>query len=99
MDELSKVEKSFDGAVELMVREQFINVCSKNLSAYLNERNLKTLDKLVILVEHYLMAHDKKLSSKVVMAKRGDTREFRRGRSPESFRAVVRCCRCDDEGR
>ena len=28
--ELSKVEKSFDGAVELMVHEQFTNACPKD---------------------------------------------------------------------
>ena len=95
--ELSLVEKSLDGVVELMVREQFTNACSKDLSVYLNERSPKTLDGLVILAEQYLMAHDKKLSSKDVKARQGDTRGFGRGKSPESFRAVVRC-RCGGEG-
>ena len=44
------------------------------------------------------MAHDKKLSSKDVMARRGDTRRFGKGKSPESFRAAVRCHRCGGEG-
>ena len=52
------MEKSFDGAVELMVREQFTNGCSKDLSVYLNERSPKTLDELVIVAKQYLMAHD-----------------------------------------
>ena len=95
--ELSEVEKSFDGAVELMVREQFANACSQDLSVYLNEKSPKTLDELVILAEQYLMAHDK-LSSKDVMARLGDTCRFGRGKSPESFRAVVRCYRCGGEG-
>ena len=43
---LAKVEKSFDGVVELMIREQFTNVCPKELSVYLNERSPKTLDEL-----------------------------------------------------
>ena len=46
----------------------------------------------MILAKHYLMAHDKKLSSKDVMARRGDAREFGRGKSPEC------CCRWGDEG-
>ena len=92
------MEKSFDGVVELMVRERFTNACSKDWSVYLNERNPKTLDVLVILAEQYLTAHDKKLSSKDVMARRGDTRGLGRGKSPESFRAVVRCYRCGGEG-
>ena len=44
---LAKVEESFDGVVELMVREQFTNACPKELSVYLNERSPKTLDELV----------------------------------------------------
>ena len=46
---LAKVEESFDGVVELMVREQFINACPKELSVYLNERSPKTLDELATL--------------------------------------------------
>ena len=96
--ELPKVEKSFDGAMELIIHEQFTEACPKDLSVYLNERRPKTLDELVILAEQYPMAHDKKLSSKDVMAIRGDTRGFGRGKSPESFRAIVRCYRCGGEG-
>ena len=48
------MEKSFDGAVELMVREQFTNARSKDLSVYLNDKSPKTLDELVILAEQYL---------------------------------------------
>ena len=92
------MEKPFVGAVELMVREQFTNACSKDLSVYLNERSPKTLDVLAILAEQFLMAHDKKLSSKDMMARRGDTRGFGREKSPESFRAAVRCHRCGGEG-
>ena len=60
---LAKVEESFDGVVELMVREQFTNVCPEELSLYLNERSPKTLDELVTQAEQYLMAHNKKLFS------------------------------------
>ena len=92
------MEKSFDGAVKLMVREPFINACSKDLSVYLNERSPKTLDKLVVLADQHQMAHDKKLSSKDVMARREDTRGLKREKSPESFRALVCCYRCGSEG-
>ena len=78
--ELLQVEKSFGGAVELMMRQQFTNACSKDWSVYLNERSPKTLDELVILAKQYLMAHDKKLSSKDVIYegiwKRKKSRKF-----------------------
>ena len=51
---LAKVEESFDGVVELMVREQFTNECPKKLSVYLNEKSPKTLDELVTWAEQYL---------------------------------------------
>ena len=38
---LAKVEESFDGVVELVVREQFSNACPKELSVYLNEKEPK----------------------------------------------------------
>ena len=40
------------------------------------------------------MANDMNLSSKDVVARRGDTKGLGRGKSPESFRAVVRCYSC-----
>ena len=45
------------------------------------------------------MAHDKKISSKDLMARQRETstKEFRRGKSPESFRGVVHCYRCGSE--
>ena len=95
---LSKVEKSFDGAVELMVCKQFTNACSKDLSVHLSERSSTMLDELVMLAEQYLMAHDKKLSSNDVMARRGDTRGFGRGKSLKSFCAAVCCYCCGGEG-
>ena len=61
--QVGKVEECFDGVVELMVREQFTNACSKKLAVYLNERSPKTLDELVTWAEQYLICHNKKLSS------------------------------------
>ena len=40
---LAKVEESFDGVVELMVRKQFTNARPRELSMHLNERSPKTL--------------------------------------------------------
>ena len=51
--ELSKTEKSFAGVVDLLVQEQFTNSCSKDLSVYLLERNLKSLKELAKLAEQY----------------------------------------------
>ena len=93
---LAKVEKSFDGVVELMVREQFTNVCPKELSVYLNERGPKTLDELVTWAEQYLMAHNKKLSSS--QSRREDVKNGSRGGNLERPRSAVQCFRCGGKG-
>ena len=82
---LAKVEESFDGVVELMVREQFTNACPKELSVYLNERSPKTLDELVTWAEQYLMAHNKKLSSS--QSRREDVKNGSRGGNLDRPRA------------
>ena len=86
---LAKVEKSFDGVVELMVREQFPNACPKELSVYLNERGPKTLDELVTWAEQYLMVHNKKLSSS--QSRREDVKNGSREEKSERPRSALQC--------
>ena len=93
---LAKVEESFDGVVELMVREQFTNACQKELSVYLNERSPKTLDELVTWAQQYLMAHNKKFSSS--QSRREDVKNGSRGENSERPRCAVQCFRCGGEG-
>ena len=93
---LAKVEESFDGVVELMVREQFTNACPKELSVYLNERSLKTLDELVTWAEQYLMAHNKKLSSS--QSRQEDVKNGSRGGNSDRPRSALQCFRCGGEG-
>ena len=93
---LAKVEESFDGVVELMVREQFTNACSKELSVYLNERSPKTLDELVTWADQYLIAHNKKLSSS--QSRQEDVKNGSRGGNSERPCSAVQCFRCGSEG-
>ena len=60
---LSDVESSFEGVVELMVKEQFLNSCSKELSVHLMEWKHQSLREFAAITENYLTAHDMKLSS------------------------------------
>ena len=97
-EKLAKVEESFDEVLELMVREQFTNVCSKELSVYLNERSPKTLDELATWAEQYLMAHNKKLSSKNAIGRGENLNVDESERSPERPRELLKCYRCRREG-
>ena len=90
---LYKVKESFGGVVELMVRNQFTNVCPKELSVYLNERSSKTLNELATWANQYLMAHNKKLSSKD-STRIGENLNFvENERSPERPRGLLNCYR------
>ena len=60
--ELSEVDDLFAGVVDLLVREQFTNSCSKDLSVYLKERSPRDLDNFANMAEQYLVAHNKRLS-------------------------------------
>ena len=65
--ELAKVEQTFMGVVDLIVREQFTSSCPKDLSIWLKQSNPKTLNELSRLADQYLAARNQKLSSKEVI--------------------------------
>ena len=93
---LARVKESFDGVVELMVREQFTNMCPKALSVYLNERIPKILDKLVTWAEQYLMAHNKKFFSSQL--RREDVKNGSTGGNSKRPPSAVQCFQCGGEG-
>ena len=65
--ELAKVEQTFMGGVDLIVREQFISSCSKDLSIWRKQSNPKFLNELSRLADQYLAARNQRLSSKGVI--------------------------------
>ena len=58
--ELSEIEKSFEGFQELILREQFLHSCSKDLAVFLRERKLRKLDEICSAAENYRDAHPEK---------------------------------------
>ena len=61
MVELSDTEQSFKGMKDLIVEEQFINSCPKELAVHLLERAPETLDKMAKIADQYLEAHGRHL--------------------------------------
>jgi hypothetical protein len=55
--ELAKIEKTFEGIMTLIVREQYFTTCSKLLELFLRERAVTDLDELAKLAEQYEDAH------------------------------------------
>ena len=48
---------NFDALVDLIVKEQFIDTCSKDLAMYLLEGGPKCLIELTTCAQKYLIAH------------------------------------------
>ena len=61
--ELSDTERTFDGLKNLIVKEQFIESCPKDLAIHLQERAPETLAKIAKIADQYLEAHGKYLFS------------------------------------
>jgi len=55
--ELAKVTKSYEGLKTLIVQEQYLSTCSKEMAMHLREGKLKTLTKLGDVAENYVEAH------------------------------------------
>lgn len=87
--ELAEAEKTYDGLKTLIVKEQYINICSKELATFLRERKPKDLRELGVLAEQYLEAHSSQSFTKA---------ERRRFRSPTKRKPSEgdqrRCHRC-----
>ena len=61
--ELSNTERSFEGLKDLIVKDQFIGSCPKELAIHLRERAPETLVQIAKIADQYLEAHGKHLFS------------------------------------
>ena len=60
---LAKTPHTFEGLKDLMIREQFLQSCSIDLSVFLKERSAETLTEMTELAEKYIEAHGSSLHS------------------------------------
>ena len=94
--ELSKTTESFEGLRDLIVKEQFINSCPKELAVHLHERAPENLDKIARIADQYLEAHGKHLFNPVKNeAPETDDDESEKTLSDSS---TVRCFKCKGRG-
>jgi hypothetical protein len=54
--ELSEIGSGFEELKDLLIREQFIQVCSTDLSLFLRERKPRNIEEVVTLAEWYIVA-------------------------------------------
>ena len=62
---LSKTPNTYEGMVELLLKEQFINTCGHHLSMFLREREVESLLELTSIAERYLDARNQTLADTV----------------------------------
>ena len=100
--ELSKTGHTYEELKDLLLREQFINACDKDLCVYLEERGAKDVQEMAHLAQSYLKAHggfmvrgDREVKSRFGRQERDRDRKsnFDQNRKP-----VVTCYRCKKTG-
>ena len=66
--ELGEITKTYDGLSDLLLREQIISGCGKDLALYLKERKPSTVQDMTRLADRYVEAHrrlESEISSKI----------------------------------
>ena len=87
--ELAKAEKSFDGLKMLIVQEQYLSTCPKEMAMHLKERKPHTIKDLGEVAENYIEAH----STDIVFGI--DPRQHR----VRNLQSDTRCCyNCGGKG-
>ena len=90
--------QNFDALVDLIVKEQFINACSEDLSMYLLERGPKDLVELTTWAQKYLIAHKEHLgkSKATVQPRRADQKKMTQSKpdSSQGRQRSLQCYRC-----
>ena len=73
--ELGKVDETYEGLKDLILREQFLTVSNRNLVLFLKERKIKSIKEMVELSEQYNEAHSvSDASFRQSLTNRTDTR-------------------------
>jgi len=62
--DMAQIDHDFISLVVLLVREQYINTCSKDLALFLKERKPTSIDELAQIAEQYLETHPTKFVDK-----------------------------------
>ena len=95
--ELSKTEKTFEGLKDLIVKEQFINSCPKELAVHLRERAPESLEEIAKIADQYLEAHGKHVFSPA-RNKQPTPPEKDDNKKPVSDTTPLHCYRCNGRG-
>ena len=95
--ELSDTARTLDGLKDLIVKEQFIDSCPKDLAIHLRERAPESLAKIAKIADQYLEAHGKRLFSP---ASRKPTVQPERDepKNTQINQTALHCFKCNTRG-
>ena len=96
--ELSKTAKSFDGLRDLIVKEQFINSCPKELAIHLRERAPETLEQISQIADQYLQAHGKHVFSSARSKPPPPPEKDDDAKKPPIQPSQTQCYKCNGRG-
>ena len=95
--ELSHTERSFEGLKDLIVEEQFIDSCPKDLAIHLREKAPETLDQIVKIADQYLEAHGKHLFSSATKKPLLQSKA-EEAKNAQSDTKALQCYKCNARG-
>ncbi|KAJ8051004.1 hypothetical protein HOLleu_04408 [Holothuria leucospilota] len=58
------MKKTYDDLVDIIVREQILSVCNRNMSIFIREKEPKTLKDLTTMADRYSIVHGRSTDSK-----------------------------------
>ncbi|XP_060073585.1 uncharacterized protein LOC132553365 [Ylistrum balloti] len=85
--ELAKAEKTYDGLKDLMLRDQFLQICGSELRLFLKERIPKSMAEMAKLADQFADARGN--PSNLVKAKHTGHKQYQGNRSPGDFTKSV----------
>ena len=62
--ELANVQQTYEGLITVVIREQYLSVCSPELALFLKERAIRDLEEFGKLAEQYSEAHNEEVTFK-----------------------------------
>ena len=90
-------ERSFEGLKDLIVKEQFIDSCPKELAIHLRERAPETLVQIAKIADQYLEAHGKHLFSSA--SKKPQVQpKVEETKTAQSDTTALQCYKCNARG-
>lgn len=96
--ELSDVDSTVNGIIELIIKEQFLNTCSPELATYLRTNPTSNLNDLSVIANNFIEAHGRKSFSQKEKEKSKNNNDFVTGQNETFKKRQDKCGNCGKHG-